>query len=117
MSNKKKQVQTEKTWFRVKAPQVWRPKPGEELIGVFLGTQVKVGQFGEYNAHMIKTHGANVKYVSGAMTDDLFAMLDSGSKVKLIFIGMQPVHDSDREYKLFELYTEEEIEFKLVVSA
>lgn len=44
-----KKVHKEKTWYRVKVPTAWRPtKPGEELVGEYIGTEVKAGRFGEY---------------------------------------------------------------------
>lgn len=104
----KKQV-----WHRVKAPRPWRPKPGEELIGVFLRTDVREGQFGPYRVHYIKARG-QILTVSGTVLNDLFALLADETKVKLVFLGKKSTQASGREYKDFELYTQEAVEFKLV---
>lgn len=105
-----------KSWYRVRAPYGWRPKPGDELVGEFLGTQVRFGQFGEYKIHLVKTRGRKIQYVSGTVTNDMFAMVRPGQKIKLVFVGMQQVFDTERIYKKFELYTEEEIEFNVISS-
>jgi len=49
--------------------------------------------------------------VSGVLLNDLFSMIQSGAKVKL---GKRKAVGSDNEYKVFELYTEEEIKLNIV---
>lgn len=103
-----------KVWHRVKAPTVWRPKEGEELVGEYIGTELKAGQYGEYRTHVIRTD-AGIFRVSGAMTDDLFGLLEVSKRVKLVYCGKKrSSKDSDREYKVYELYTEEAVQFTMV---
>lgn len=76
----------------------WRPKSGEELIGTYLSSKIRDGTWGEYTVHFIKSKN-RIFYASGAMLNDLFALLEQDTKIKLVFLGTKP----DREYKLFEL--------------
>ena len=92
-------------WYRVKAPQPWRPKLHEELIGTYLCTKQKIGEWGPYSIHLVKSR-CQIFYVSGAMVDNLFGLLQPETKVKLIFTGMRD-SPGGRSYKTFELYTDE----------
>ncbi len=69
-----------KTWYRVKAPKVWRPSKGDELIGDYLKSELKVGRFGEYTCHYVKVLRDGVMSVSGSMADSLFALVERLSK-------------------------------------
>jgi hypothetical protein len=105
-----------KTWHRVTAPTPWRPKPGDQLVGEYVGSKVRTGQYGEYLVHLVKVHGEH-KYVSGAVVDGLFALVSVGMQVKLVFVGTKLTADTEREYKDFELYTEQAVELKLAEPA
>lgn len=104
-----------KTWHRVKAPQPWRPKVNEELIGTYMLSKMRTGQFGDYRVHFVKSKNS-IFYISGTMVNDLFALIPENAKVKLVFLGIK-LSKEDREYKCFELYAEEAIEFKIVSEA
>ena len=99
-----------KTWFKVNAPKAWRPKPGDELVGSYLSSKIRSGQFGDYRVHFIKCR-TQVYYVSGTQINDLFALVQENMKVKLVFVGLK--QGKDHEYKVFDLYTEEAIELKI----
>lgn len=101
-----------KTWYKVRVPHAWYPKPNDELIGEYVGSMIRDGQFGLYKVHLIKAKNI-VRYVSGCQADDLFSFISQGVKVKLVFKGMKKSETSDREYKVFELFTEGEIELKV----
>ena len=100
------------TWHRVEAPKPWRPKVGQEIVGEYLSTETKTGPFGEYKAHYIKTADGTF-YVSGAMVNDLFSIVDAGTQVKLVFDGKKTSNESGNQYKVFELFAEQVIEFKI----
>lgn len=106
-------MKTSKRWNRVKAPKVWRPEDGDELTGVFIGSQVRNGMYGDYTVYFIRTKNG-VLYTSGSMLNDLFSQIGEGEPVKLIFTGMKISGMSGNEYKSFELYCENEVEFRLV---
>lgn len=99
-------------WHRVKVPVAWRPKVGEELIGTYVSTEMRSGQYGDYRVHVIKTSSGKLYYVSGAMATELFAVVELGAKVKVVNAGKAKSKEGN-EYKLIELYTEEAIEFKI----
>ena len=102
-----------KTWNRVKAPKIWRPKDGDALIGTYLGSQIRSGVYGDYNAHFIK-HNHRVFMVSGSQLDSLIALIGKGEQIKLVYVGRKVSHSSGNEYKAFELYSENVVEFRLV---
>lgn len=112
------------TWKRVKAPQPWRPKPDEELVGIYLGSKIRGGRFGEYHVHYIKEQESRnhnkatglIVYVSGSQINDLFALIEVDDLVRLVFKGLKVSKTSGNEYKTFELYTEDSVEFKLFES-
>lgn len=60
---------------------------------------------------MIKVHSRTL-YVSGTMADALFTMISIEQRVKLVYVGKKKSQDNEREYKAFELYTEEEVALK-----
>lgn len=100
-----------RTWLRVDAPKAWRPRPNEELIGIYLGSTLRGGQYGEYRQHFVKSR-AQIFYASGAILDNLFSLVTTDTKVKLVFKGV--LQGREHPYKLFELYTEDAIEFTLI---
>lgn len=101
------------TWYRVRAPQPWRPNAGDEIVGEYLGSKMKSGGFGDYKIHLIKTGRKVIVSVSGAVADGLFDLVKHGDKIKCVYLGRRKSRDSDQEYKDYELYTEEEIQLKL----
>lgn len=108
-----KRMQT-KTWHKVSAPRPWRAKIGEELIGTYLNTETRVGQFGEYKVHFVKVNNSRIFYVSGTVLNDLFAMIQPNMKVKIVFTGTKKAEkDSSKAYKCYELFTEEAIELRV----
>lgn len=102
-----------KVWHRVRAPVAWRPKPGDVIEGTFLRTDVREGTYGPYRIHYVKV-GPNIVFISGTVLNDLFALLKDDTKVKVVYLGKQRTQDGAKEFKKFELYTQEAIEFKLV---
>lgn len=102
-----------RSWHRVKEPKPWRPKEGEELTGVYLGSQIRNGMFGEYLVYFVRCRNG-VFMVSGAQLNNLFALIGEGEPVKIIYTGLKISKSTENEYKTFELYTEHEVEFKLV---
>lgn len=101
-----------RVWLRVNAPKPWRAKANDELIGSYIGSKMKSGQYGDYKVHYVKSR-AQIYYVSGAILDNLFSLIAEGAKVKLVFKGVQQAKEQDRTYKLYELYTEDAVEFTL----
>lgn len=100
-------------WHQVRVPKPWNAEPGDELIGTFLCSREKKGRFGDYTVHYIQTR-TQVYYVSGTLTNDLFALLSEGQSIKLVFEGKQDCANSDHSYKVYKLYTEEAVVFKIV---
>jgi len=101
------------TWHRVKAPTRWYSEAGDELVGTYLRSETRTGQYGDYKVHYVKVRSATY-YVSGATTNDLFALIPEGSKVKIVYLGTK-LSQEGYEYKVYELYTEEAIELKIAV--
>lgn len=110
-------MREKKVWHRVVAPRAWYPKEGDELVGEYLGTEVKAGKFGEYKIHVVRVRAGDIRYVSGTVVDDLFKIVEVGARVKVVFGGLQKSNDGDKVYKCFELYTEEAVEFKVLKTA
>lgn len=102
-----------KVWHKVVAPKPWRPKAGEEIEGYYVGAETRTGQFGEYKVYMIRTRGKDIKYLSGTIINDLFSVVPPETKVKIKFLGMKKSKTTDRSFKEFEVYTEEEIAFRI----
>jgi hypothetical protein len=101
-------------WRLVKVPKPWRPSEGEELIGLYISTEIKQGEYGEYKCHHIRFKH-EVVYVSGARADSLFSIIPIGTTVKLVFNGMKVCKNSDRTYKDIDVFTEEQLELKVAV--
>lgn len=99
------------------APKAWRPKAKSEIIGDYLGYELRQGKFGDYKIFMVRVASGEIKYASGVMINDLFCCLKPGVKVKLVCLGTVKIENTDREYKKYELYTEEQVELKVVLSA
>lgn len=51
------------------------------------------------------------------MLNDLFSLIKAGTIVKVKFNGIKPCMNSDREYKDYDVFTEEEISFRVVGKA
>lgn len=100
----------EKRWRKVEAPRTWRPKEkGEALVGIYAGSQKRVGPHGEYNAHFVRDEQYGESWLlSGAKLDVLFISVQPGSRVQVIFNGREPfeVAGEQREAKEFDLYLE-----------
>lgn len=101
-----------KQWHKVQVPKPWRPKPTEELIGTYVGSKQMSGKFGVYTIHMIRRQKGSVAYVSGTMASALFAVVELGCRVKLVFNGYK-VALNGNEYKDYELYVEDEMQLKV----
>lgn len=55
--------------------------------------------------------------VSGTVLSNLFALVPVGAKVKVKFMDTVISPQNDHEYKDYQLFTEEAVEFKLVGAA
>lgn len=106
-----------KVWKRVKAPKSWRPTEGEELIGEFLGSDVAVGEYGEYKRHYVRREDESVVYVTGSRSDQLFALVKADGEVKVVFNGMRQCVTSDRTYKDIDVFTRDEVSVELRVTS
>lgn len=109
----RKVVAHPKVWHKVKAPRKWFPEIGEELVGEYIGTSERDGQYGKYNVYFLKSSGGLIRYVSGTLVNDLFALVPIGTKVRIVFLGEQQSKTTGQFFKLFELYTEEEIQLRV----
>lgn len=103
-------------WHQVKAPTRWAPKDNDELVGTYIGKNTRSGIYGDYTVHLVEVKNKvrkKIHYLSGVQLNDLFDMIPFDTIVKIVFKGRKPNKDGTREYKTFEVFTEEVIEFKL----
>ncbi len=83
------------------------------MEGVYVGSRVRPGQFGDYKCHYVQTSKETYS-VSGAMSDALFGMITYGTVVMIVFVGYKIVKsNTELYYKEYELYTKEHVKFKL----
>lgn len=100
-------------WRKIKAPSVWRPIPGDELIGRYVGRTTRDGQYGQYEVVAISVPYRGVYMISGTMIIQLTdsAMLTRGDAVRVVFVGEKDLRSEDdtrrRYMKKFELYVGE----------
>lgn len=102
-----------KSWHRVKAPMPWRPDVGDELVGAYIATKDRAGEFGTYKVHFVQTDDGRVFYASGTQLNDLFSIVEKGMRVKLVYTGSKVARNTGNEYKTFEMYAEKELELKI----
>lgn len=103
-ANKLKSVK----WRKISAPQTWRPKDGEELIGFYAGRTKREGTFGQYEVMVILVPYKGAFMVSGTKLIQLAdaAMITRGDAVRVVFLGKKDIGEA-REMKDFELYVGE----------
>lgn len=102
-------------WHKVRAPKPWRPTAGQELIGTYAGCKELNGIHGQYKQHYVKT-GDNIVSLSGARCDQLFALINIDSEVKVVFNGMRKCANSEFSYKDFDVFTRKEVTVDLNIA-
>lgn len=95
-------------WRKVSAPKVWHPKPGEELIGYYMGRTKRDGSFGQYEVVTVAVPYHGVFSISGTMLIQLMdaSLINRGEAVRVVFVGRKEL-EGERELKVFELYVGE----------
>lgn len=97
---------TKHHWKQIKAPKTWRPKPGGEIIGTYLGRTKRDGSYGQYEVAVIETKSGYV-VASGTRLIQLLDVggIQPGAEIKIVFHGYaEPTPGHDYGMKLFDLY-------------
>lgn len=78
--------------------RIWRPKPGDELIGVYRETvEVPEGVNGPFKAHHIENETTfELMAVSGAVLDKAFSKIAPGTVVRVIYEGEDDLENGRR---------------------
>lgn len=99
-----------KRWQKVEAPRNWRPNPGDEVVGIYAGSQIKDGEHGPYFCAFIRPdNGRDVVTATGARLQALFVSVMPGARIRLVFNGRETFVAKEgevREMKEYELYLE-----------
>lgn len=92
-------------WKEVQVPKVWRPEPGEELVGFYGGRTLKNGIYGQYEVALVHVPFKGAYTVSGTGLIQLLdtGMVAKGHPVRILFEGKKDLGD-DMEKKMFTLF-------------
>lgn len=100
-------------WQKVEPVRAWRPGPGEDLIGYYLGQHNRMGSFGPYGVVTLLVPGVGLRSITGANLLTLIdcALLNRGDLVRVVYLGKEVygLDDSgqDKAVKRFELHRPE----------
>jgi hypothetical protein len=100
-------------WQRVEPVRPWRPGPGEDLIGYYLGQRTRLGQFGPYGIATLLVPNVGLLSLSGASLIALIecALLERGDLVRVVYLGKKVYgldgEGKDKAMKTFERHRPE----------
>lgn len=93
-------------WVRARGASAWRPRePGEVLVGVFEGMQMRNGEYGVYQIARVRTEDG-MRSVSGTVVTNLIAdaVVEPGTVVRIVFNGEKPGTHPGWVYRDFALF-------------
>lgn len=96
---------SKKKWRKVEGPKLWRPAPGDELMGFFGGTQTAQGQHGEYETVVVYSNDGAFS-VSGCKALSLIrcaGALGREDRLRFVYRGAVDL-DNGNTMKDYELY-------------
>jgi hypothetical protein len=95
-------------WRKVELPKVWRPEPGEELVGYFGNRTLRDGPHGQYEVVVVYIPKVGARMVSGTEAIQLVdsAMIKRGHPIRLKFLGREDIGNG-RFKKKFSLMVAE----------
>ena len=92
----------ERKWRKVSDAEKWDPEDGEELVGIYLGTDVRKGKFGSYDSHKIKSDG-KVYHVAGVILSRLLDKINPGTNIRIVYKGITKT-GAGFDMKSFDLF-------------
>lgn len=82
----------------------WKPqKEGEELIGLFLGSEIVQGEDGEFISYHVRIADGRLMGVSGASLEKVFDQIPMQTNIRVVYLGMKE-SKKKRMFKNFDVF-------------
>lgn len=93
-------------WEKVLVPRVWRPKPGDEILGFYGGRTLRNGQFGQYEVVIIVVPHKGAFTASGTGLINLIdaAQVAIGHPIHIRYLNKELIESTGKHFKVYELF-------------
>lgn len=96
-------------WNKLERPKNWKPEEGQEIVGYYLGTSTRDGQYGQYKVVLIavpKGDGfSKPVMISGCQVVQALdgSNVQQGAFIRISFVGMKDLGEG-RSMKIMDVY-------------
>lgn len=95
---------TNENWQKVETTAAWDFEKNSEVAGTYVLREEEVGPNASNLYHLELEDGKRVSIWGNTILDNRFELVDLGSEVKIVYLGMEKSEKTGRSYRNFDLY-------------
>ena len=95
-------------WQKIETAPIWDFEEKSEFVGVYINTEEKVGP-NESKLHSFDFKSSVFGIWGNTILDNRLKQVQSGDKVKIVYLGIEKSEKTGREYKNFDVFRDKKI--------